>query len=102
MITSQSTAPAPILTANQPGTPPHTHSMITAGGSAQRALPGRGRGSRDLVDELLQVPPSVGDELRRGGEGQQMAALAAVLVGLVQHLSDRDGGLRGPRRHPER
>src|SRR3954468_12763127 len=72
------------------------------GGLAEAAGPGPGFGPPDLVGELSQVPAPVGDQVGGSRQGQQVPALAAVLVGLVQQRLERPDGVGGGRRHAER
>ncbi len=68
-----------------------------------RRISGSGRGGAGrLVRELGQQPASAGNDPRRRRQGEQVVALAAVLVGLVEHGEQRLHGLGEAGRDPER
>ena len=48
--------------------------------------PQSGRSTAELLDELADEPSPEAELLRRRGQGQQMIAPTAVVVGLIEHV----------------
>src|SRR3954452_24929541 len=62
-------------------------------------LPPRRLEAVDLADELVEEPATEGDGARWRRQGQQVVALPAELIGLVEHHRQLDRRLLGLRRH---